>query len=280
MGTKFEVVRVRGDEYGILCPWHTDKSPSLYINLTTDKAHCFAGCFKGTAKDAIKKLLGRVPNKLSDAFEFHSTPFVWRPSVEGGTDWDGKAYLYSRGFTDSTIWSWEIGYNKGRRVITIPIRKRDGRLVGTISRHVDPGVQPKYIYSTGLKVSTLLFGTHKFEPFPSPVVYVVEGSLDCIWMWQCGFRSTVALLGLNLSPVQEKILQRLGSTIVLALDNDSPGQGAISTIASKLARSGQDVYVLPLLEGRKDVQEHSPSELHEVVSNKIPFLSWQLLTSK
>lgn len=286
---RFQVVRVRGDELGILCPWHQDKQPSLYLNLEKDKANCFAGCYRGTAKGAFEKLLGRKMTRkeeLSGYTEFlevsASNNYRRQYQIPRGdvSKWGGKAYLYNRGFTDSTIWAWDIGYDPERRTVSIPARRRNGTTVGTIYRHIDADVKPKYVYTTGLPISRMLFGTHKFDPFPAPFVYVVEGSLDCIWLWQCGFRSVVALLGLHMSLVQQQILRRLGDTVVLCLDNDKPGQDAVQRLAPRIEAGGQRVRIPTLLSHHKDVQEHTGLELQEVLENPRSYLSWKLLTLK
>lgn len=276
---RFRLVRILGNgERACLCPWHDDRRESLLINLEKDKAICFAGCYKGSARGAVKKLLGFVPRDLETAFEWTTTsptriPRALPYKTMGG---NGLEYLYGRGFVPATLEAYEAGFDGARNCVFLPVRKRDGSLQGTIYRQVDSNAVPKYLYSPGFRVSRCLFGTPVFEPIPAPFVYVVEGPLDCMWMWQCEYKSTVALLGCNLSETQARLLRRLGSTVVLCLDNDLPGKAATSHIGSVLAAQGLTVYVIQHLEGKKDVQECSAEELAEVIKQPVPFLRWKL----
>ncbi len=272
---KFQLVEVKGSEYCCLCPWHDDKNPSLFINIKENKAICFAGCFSGTARKAIEKLLGYVPQNPETAFEQVQITRRFR-------DWSVRSqtgsieYMYERGFTEETIKAWAIYYDADKDSIAIPAFKRSGKKVGTIYRQTSPEAVPKYLYSPGFKVSRTLFGTYLFEPLPAEVVYIVEGPLDCIWMWQCGYKSTVALLGSRMSIAQTALMGKLGSDIGLCMDNDVTGKKSTGEIATNLVGKGHKVWVVTMLEGKKDVQEHNQAELDEIMKCPIPFLAWKL----
>lgn len=273
MSTKFPYVQFRNDEYHCLCPWHDDKRPSLFINLYKDKAICFAGCYQGSAGGAIKKLLGYVPSDLVGVFEAVPTRYTQSLHKVVTSLGEVKDYLKGRGFTDSTLEGWEIGAN-GEFDCAIPVKRRDGTLVGTIYRRIEPGAVPKYLYSPGFKASKCLFGLSHFDNVPQKKVYVVEGPLDCIWMWQCGYNNTVALLGSSLSLYQQKLLRRIGDTVVLCLDNDGVGVSSTSKIANKLLSQGHQVLVKVLMTGHKDVQDHTKEELDS--TKDVPYLLWVL----
>lgn len=280
---QFNVSSIKRNEYICFCPWHSEgreTSPSLFINLKEDLAHCFAGCFKGTAREAIEKLVGFLPNRLEDAFTapagrgYSNTLSIFsllQASTEETTD-----YLDKRGFTKETQTMWGITFEKQKNCIAIPAYRHSGKLVGIIYRQINPILGPKYIYSPGFPVSQILFGAHMLSQDPPlPKIHVVEGSLDCIWLWQNGF-DAVALLGSSMSETQEKLLQYVSPRIVLCLDSDEAGTKAREKIAKRLLRLGIKVESVSLLPGKKDVQDHSPKELQKVLSTPTNYLMAKL----
>ena len=80
-------------------------------------------------------------------------------------------------------------------------------------------IQKETTYHWFGKKSRILFGANHIEP--TDFVCVTEGSLDAMWLDQCGYAS-VALLGASMSKYQEELLVDLPTKeIVLCLDNDS-----------------------------------------------------------
>jgi DNA primase len=121
-------------------------------------------------------------------------------------------------------------YDAFRNRVIIPIRERQGRVIGFGGRVLDDTL-PKYLNTS----ETLLF--HK-----SHVVYgldfayqairsanqvvIVEGYMDVIAAHQLGFNNVVACMGTALTAEQLRQLQRYTNRFVLALDADSAGQAA------------------------------------------------------
>ena len=166
------------------------------------------------------------------------------------------------------------------RAAVIPCLWRSGKVVGTIRRQVEATAEPKYLYSPGFYKSKYLFGIALYNPIPSENVYVVEGPIDCMWMWQCGYESTVALLGCSMSLTQMSLLKKLSSQVVLCLDSDKEGKRATKKVASKLIGEGFVVEVAQPLEGKKDVQEHTPSEVDDIIETRLPYLKWLIKEEK
>lgn len=77
-------------------------------------------------------------------------------------------------------------------------------------------------------------------------VWLVEGQIDCIKMWQRGYKNTVALMGSSLSENQAMLLLTVTSTIMLLMDGDDAGRKAAKEIKkrwSKVFEIGE--FVLP-----------------------------------
>jgi DNA primase len=164
-------------------------------------------------------------------------------------------YIIDRGFTIQTIKAWGIRYDPEVPAIVIPIYDIKGQLVGLSRREVVPQSQPsKYMESVGFDKNQHLFGAHRHVP--QGRVVIVEGPLDCIWLHQCGVTDAVALMGTYCSMAKQRLLARLGSHVVLALDNDAAGYSATLWLTEQLS-AWFSVTVQRLPESVKDVQELS-----------------------
>jgi DNA primase len=59
---------------------------------------------------------------------------------------------------------------------------------------------------------------------------ITEGFKACLWLLQCGYTNTVALMGSSLSEKQASLLHRLRVRVVLFLDNDTREKEAMKKI--------------------------------------------------
>ena len=148
-------------------------------------------------------------------------------------------------------------YDRFRHRLMIPIRDKQGRVVGFGGRSLD-GREPKYLNSPETAVfgkGKILFGLdmavnaiHKAD-----LAVVVEGYFDVMALHSAGVRNSVAALGTALSSWQITQLCRASASkrIVLNFDGDSAGtratQRAIQEV-EQLALQGQlelRVFSLP-----------------------------------
>jgi DNA primase len=259
------MLRVRSvsdDELMSICPFHNDTKPSLGINIGEKGIyHCFSCGATGRTTELVEKFGGFLLED-SDGIVYSSSMTV---SYE--EDNVGFEYLRKRGFQDSTIQEFSICYDSESSRVVIPVISRNGVVSGTIGRTV-VGDEPKYKYSAGFKASQHLFGMNKYQP--AKYLYLVEGSLDSIWMWQNGYKSTLSILGSNLSDTQAAGVKYLSNRVVLCFDTDKAGQDCIRESAEKLMGLGVVTWAIRLPEGKKDVQDCSLGELLSVVEGRIP----------
>lgn len=85
---------------------------------------------------------------------------------------------------------------------------------------------PKYLHRKGFQRNLLVYGEHRAEQDKTDGrVYVVEGHLDMIRMWQAGYRPVVALLGTGVGePQVEKLIAQWGDgRIICVPDGDKSG---------------------------------------------------------
>lgn len=257
------------------CPFHKgglESSPSLYVYVgeATQKKHpgtafchtCGDGWSLGgllkklgvsrktidVVKQSIEYVQPKRPNGLTakTLFEYPRLP----EQILGTFEYIPKALL-ADGFSIDTIKEFEVGFDRKRKRIIFPIRNHHGDLVG-LSGRTTRNETPRYkVYRSELyevipnyqfNKSSILWNLDKIYQRrmhidnSSPVV-VCEGFKAAMWVAQCGYTDTVALLGTHMSMEQQFLLSRVSNDIILFLDNDEPGRTAMEKIAARLGSS-------------------------------------------
>jgi DNA primase len=154
--------------------------------------------------------------------------------------WDGlRNHLVAQGYSiEEQLAAGLIKHNQERNSVydafrgrvMIPIRDRQGRVIGFGGRVLGDGV-PKYLNTAETPVfhkSHVVYGidlAHRAISDEDQVV-IVEGYMDVIAAHQHGFSNVVACMGTALTPDQLRQLQRYTKNFVLALDADAAGQQA------------------------------------------------------
>lgn len=124
-----------------------------------------------------------------------------------------------------------------------------GRIVpGFYSEDEKP---PKYLNSPETEIyhkSSVLYGL----PYASDSirqtgeVYVVEGYMDVIGLWQVGVKNVVATCGTSLTEEHVKKLSRLAKKVTMLFDGDTAGRAAAGKSFKTFAYSPVDVWALYL----------------------------------
>jgi DNA primase len=165
-------------------------------------------------------------------------------------------YLRARGIGDTTAVEFGVGYYSGPGLmherLVIPLEDTAGRIVGYCGRSLD-GSEPRYLFPAGFAKSQLLFNLHRAAACGQATAIVVEGFFDCLKVYQAGFPSVVALMGVALSDSQRSLLARHFRQIVLMLDGDAAGRQASAVISAKLS-AYCPVRVVELAEGSQPDQ--------------------------
>lgn len=122
-------------------------------------------------------------------------------------------------------------YDRFRNRLVIPIRDPRGHVVGFGARGLDKDAVPKYLNSPQSELfdkSSLLFGLDLARRTirETEQAVIVEGYMDALQAHQAGFTNVVAQMGTALTEEQLKLLARIASRLVLALDPDTAGQMA------------------------------------------------------
>ena len=154
--------------------------------------------------------------------------------------WDNlRNHLLQQGFRDEQLLKAGLlkyneqrnrYYDAFRNRLIIPIRDRQGRVIGFGGRVLDDSL-PKYL-NTGetplFHKSRVIFGLDLAHGAirEADEVIVVEGYMDVIAAHQHGYSNVVACMGTAITQEQLQQLQRFTSNFVLALDADAAGQQA------------------------------------------------------
>lgn len=274
-----------------LCPLHFDHTNSFSINLETGGWVCHKFCGRGKLDSLISRINNCSITEARKWIEMSSEP----PPVEASelmnllystlnqkpeekqekimeayrTD-IGPKFLLQRGFTKKTLQEWKIGYDPEKGAAIIPVLDR------WVIRRFSPETlylaPAKYVYEPDFPKSEILFGLDHCTD--SSKVVVVEGSLDCIWLHQCGVKSAVAILGAHVSDQQRNQLLSKFDKVYFMLDNDEAGIAGMREVLQDPRFLSSKVVTLPTY--RKDPQECNKAEIVASLVQSKDAVKWLL----
>lgn len=180
-------------------------------------------------------------------------------------------------------------YDRFRHRVIVPIRDRQGRVIGFGGRSLD-GTEPKYLNSPETEVfekGKHLFGLDRASSAirKNDRAVVVEGYFDVIALHAAGVTNAVASLGTALSSQQITQLCRCsdGKRIVLNFDADGAGVRAANRAigeVEQLALQGQlELRVLHLPSGKDPdefLKEHGAGDYRALLDQAPLWLDWQI----
>ena len=180
-------------------------------------------------------------------------------------------------------------YDRFRHRVIVPIRDRQGRVIGFGGRSLD-GTEPKYLNSPETEVfekGKHLFGLDRASSAirKDDRAVVVEGYFDVIALHAAGVTNSVASLGTALSSQQITQLCRCsdGKRIVLNFDADGAGIRAANRAigeVEQLALQGQlELRVLHLPSGKDPdefLKDHGAGDYRALLDQAPLWLDWQI----
>jgi DNA primase len=299
-----------------LCPFHDEKTPSFMVSPSKNIFKCF-GCGEGGGPvqfvmehekyaypEAIRYLAGKYGIKIE---ETESSPeekqlsqeveslhlinkFAQEVFVRNLHETDegrqiGLSYFKERGYLESTIKRFELGYAdrnltslkkealdlgysadrlktiglvtkndndffRGR--VIFPIHNLSGRVIGFGARILKQGPKdPKYLNSSESPVYNkrkVLYGIHlaKHAIRKLDACYLVEGYTDVISLFQSGIENVVASSGTALTKEQIKSIKRFTSNITVLYDGDTAGVKAAMRGLDLMLEENVDVRLVLL----------------------------------
>lgn len=275
------------DNWRGLCPFHLESTASFYIHKLDLVGHCFGCGVAGRLDVLIAKKQETSPQKARALLGLKSLP--WLDSL--GNDlpppdpiypnswiraWkriNNHPYMAKRGFTEDVIRTFDCRWDPQQRRVVIPLHHPGGKVVGAVGRSTD-GRDPKYYFYWNCDKGQSIWTAADFWTREHDSIIVVEGIVDCMWMWQNGYSECVSLIGASGTSSQIKQLKEF-STVTIALDNDTAGRNGALKLGDSLNNSCNIQYaVYPTL--AKDVQDLKKDEIDEVFSNLITPLQMKL----
>lgn len=277
--------KTSGDELVLeTCPFCNEGPWKFYINNVLGAFNCKrASCSKRGNLYTLQRELGDAQPvraiSASPATAPKRTPISALARYEHDLEQSEFAqnYLATRGLSPDTAKRWHLGLKKdrGRDILLIPYLTKDGEVADVKYRHLDPDAPlPKYWRKGGGE--SILFGEHLLpgKDQPHDVLYLCEGEIDCMTLWQHGFSpalSTTAGAGTFKPRWYDIIKAYAPKRIVVCYDSDPAGQKGAEELARKFDEFECINIVLP---DAKDVNEyfqlHSVQDFQDLVAAAKP----------
>lgn len=305
-----KVKRSGADHIVAICPFHSkedgseEANPSFTMSLSKGLFLCFTCQEKGSLQTFLKKVgmprpaIERHFSGLIEALAEHrprkvdlarKPPLSRDPMPEsmlGLFDYCPLGLLED-GFKEDLLHSYDVGFDQDHMRVTYPLRDMHGALVGISGRTV-VDEYPKYkLYEQEYRrwgypprktdKRIVLWNFHRVYPNvffkKKSSVILVEGFKACLWLIQHGLPDTVALLGVHLSEEQRLMLEHLGATVYLMLDNNIWGRKGTARVGAALSKS-LDVKIVEYPEEKPQPSDLTPEEIESSVASAKDYFVW------
>jgi DNA primase len=153
-------------------------------------------------------------------------------------------------------WQLATAYSKFRNRVMFPIANESGKIIAFTGRTLstDEKAGPKYLNSPETPIyskSRVLFNLDKAKEWIRKFDYaiLVEGQMDCISVYNAGFRNVIASSGTAFTEVQARLLSRFSKNIVVNFDPDTAGAAAAERSLALLLSEEFQIRIFKLEEG-------------------------------
>jgi DNA primase len=275
------------DQWKVHCPFHIDKTPSLFISPSKFVFHCFSCQQSGSLASLYNLITGKsfykefninrdefsqFPPINSEPVDYNVLDREITISIQGIIVPYDKAipavgYLRKRGIPFDIAKQMDMGYlEKGfingfsyAKRLTIPI-KEQGKLISIELRDVTGKSEYKVFYPKDSTRNTLydLDILDKHSP-----LYVVEGLMDlAVLRTDSFFENSTAVFGAGITPRQMFLLNQFDEVILIP-DNDKAGHMTVCKLKEELTKPFK-ILDVPRKDVCKDVGD-IPRKLHQTV---------------
>lgn len=193
-------------------------------------------------------------------------------NLRGSPAWD---YLTKvRGFNEEAIEHFKLGYDSKKNAVAIPHFKQ-GELINIKYRFLNP---KDIRYTSEPNAEQWVFHDDGFiVGKEKEAVFIAEGELDCISLWQMGVKNVISPgSGANSFGPWIEVLDTI-KQVWIAYDNDEPGQAAAKELAERVGAEKCRNVLYP--DGIKDANEymagHTQSDLRELFAKSKPFHKYE-----
>lgn len=177
-----------------------------------------------------------------------------------------------RGLSEDTIRHFNLGYDKDRNAIVIPIFK-NGELVNLRYRMIAPKEkQPKYIQEKDCEV--WLYNEEGIDiGLKKGAVLVVEGEFDCMSAYQAGRKNVVSpASGKDSYGVWLELLEPIPE-VYIAYDNDKAGKDASYKFAERVGveKCKEVVYPDDVKDANEFFKKYKREDFVDIIKGARPF---------
>lgn len=166
--------------------------------------------------------------------------------------------------------------------IMIPLQDPQGRVIGFTARLLeDEPNAPKYINTPQTLLydkSRHVYGLHlaKEAIRQNKYAVLVEGNLDVIASHQAEVKQVVATAGTAITEMHLKALNRFGSDVRLAFDQDKAGLAATERAIPLAGKVGVSLSIITVPEGKDpdELIKKDPKIWQNVISSNVYALDW------
>lgn len=256
----------RGHKFVCLCPFHDEKTPSFHFDSEKQVGYCF-GCGKGVNLwSLVKELTGQSLIKFLGIKNYSSTNIAYHNSLSrvqknpcktnGNKSEDSnvpeysiiakkenpysftiaKQYCEDRNITPQDIEKYGMFYVTDGYLgdtyfvkrLVIPIKNKEGIVVGFEGRDVTRTDPKKCIYNFRSKVGSTVFDLENLDK-DKPVVWV-EGILDKLQVEKALVEEDIQVstfFGIQLTNIQKEIVGDFKNSTIM-FDSDQGGDRGIN----------------------------------------------------
>lgn len=271
------------EEISVHCPFHKDKTPSMFISISKGVYNCFSCGSSGLIEKLFKELTGESLYKTLgikfDEFNSFSSfkkpievedDFELNPNIHIDVDWSqaimpeaskiASAYLRRRGISFNVAHQLKFKYADSITIngktyqqrLLIPIYEGN-KLISVELRDViartpeERKLIKKCLYPRNSSSNTLYDINHLDYDQP---VYVMEGLMDvAILRPYKEFKNSTSCFGACLTRRQMFLLRKFRKGIIYIPDNDKAGDGTLKQLYENGVPNVRVLKVPPIING-------------------------------
>jgi DNA primase len=225
---------------------------------------------RGLKEETIRKFqLGLASDSWDDLYKAVKAKDFDAESID-------KSGLFTK--TDKGI------FDRFRNRIMFPIFHQSGKAIAFGGRTIDPNEQAKYINSPDTPLyhkSDILYGFHVSNSAVRTTddLFLVEGYMDFLQLYQAGIQNIVAVSGTALTIKHINLMRRYVKRVYLVYDGDAAGIRATLKAGYLLLQGGLEPLVVPVPEDLDPddwIISKGVEEFKKAVKTALPLIEFQL----
>ena len=243
---KYFTLKSNTREVNVICPFHSDKDPSMSIDLESGKWYCHSCKFGGDIFEFYMKYhscsFAKAKNDIMGNAQFPVLSFSEVNEAHDkllNSDHLQKLLLLKRGWTHDTIVKYKLGWGEER--VFIPVYGEDEILKNIRKYDVLHKTKQKFKGVKGYNQIRL----YPIEALQEETIIICAGEPDTLLARQHGFNAVTFTGGEG--AFKHELLPLFEEKIVyIVYDVDEAGQRAASSLADNIKQYATETYIVNL----------------------------------